>query len=655
HSWDFNALWRMDKSFELPEWTSNIGNMLWGSDRESRQSPFVRPNVNSSTTTISPSELATKLSAETINTLLGAIDSAASAFDGFSPGNLQGTTAPFVETTTQNDVQILEGDETDVADVSENGSSNGSNGDGYVETIEYIMTTHESDIETRIVFHKTNEGNCKLHCTVKTDTESLFENADGSEKDIRLLPSIYLVDGQTNCDYLLSEEGEIRVKFIGAIRFAGVVEADISDVLRFDELYGRCVAILIQKDFISISSGSEESSQEDNEENDIMNSIMSESTVSPIDEEPHTTLDDGVIFITVTPPSFIFASSLGSNSNNINNNNHNNNNVDNDDGFSLGGFLESLFPSSPIGTTTNDGGMISDHGDGEYSPSSSSSTSSSNGLPSLPTSFESMFPVTRPSIHYSNNHNHYNNHNNSHYNNHNSNHYNNHYNNPYNDHYNNPSYDNNHYNDDDNNNYYNDHHYDHNNNHYKDPNNNHYDHYNNHYDHYNNHYDHYNNHYDHYNNHYDHYNNHYDHYNNHYDHYNDTHNYYNDNHYYNNHYNNHRNNPFNDHQKYYYYGNSDEEYPSMYFDEISTTTYKPEDYQMFFADDDFIGLDSPAQFISSHTRGKEDPEKRLLLEVEDGFLGISQGVRQRSLMRMDTICFHCPRSLVSWIDAPAGI
>ncbi|CAB4063754.1 unnamed protein product [Lepeophtheirus salmonis] len=278
--WGFDSLWRMEKSLGIPDWTSGF--------REHDLGPTIS----------GAEEFATKLSAETINTLLGALDNAASSIEGFSKGNLKGTTAPFVETTTQNDIEILEGDELEVSEVLAD-----DNTADFVESIEYIMTTHESDIETRIVFHKTNAGNCKLHCTVKTDTESLFENIDGTDKDTRLLPSIYLVDGRTNCDYLLSEEGEIKVKFIGAIRFAGVVEADVSDVIRFDELYGRCVAILIQKDSQIIGSSMGSLSTGILGVNEFQGSVTS----SPSAEAPsQTTLDNDVIFITVTPPSFIF-------------------------------------------------------------------------------------------------------------------------------------------------------------------------------------------------------------------------------------------------------------------------------------------------------------------------------------------------------------
>ena len=51
---------------------------------------------------------------------------------------------------------------------------------------------------------------------------------------VEYLPTIYLVDGRgEDCETLVGETGIIWVRFIGAIKFPGVVIADMSDRLEF--------------------------------------------------------------------------------------------------------------------------------------------------------------------------------------------------------------------------------------------------------------------------------------------------------------------------------------------------------------------------------------------------------------------------------------
>ena len=55
------------------------------------------------------------------------------------------------------------------------------------------------------------------------------------------------MDNRTNCHDLVNEVtegGNITVKYIGAIRGPGEVIADMSHILAYSELRGRCLAIL---------------------------------------------------------------------------------------------------------------------------------------------------------------------------------------------------------------------------------------------------------------------------------------------------------------------------------------------------------------------------------------------------------------------------
>ena len=121
-----------------------------------------------------------------------------------------------------------------------------------LETRAFDMVSYLSTLETRIVFNRLNTGACQLHCTVITKTNKLFVDQEGNKIDVEYLPTIYLVEGRTDCRGLIEQGGDIFVKFIGAIRFAGIVIADITDTLQFDELYGRCVAILVKKQFTTV-------------------------------------------------------------------------------------------------------------------------------------------------------------------------------------------------------------------------------------------------------------------------------------------------------------------------------------------------------------------------------------------------------------------
>lgn len=107
------------------------------------------------------------------------------------------------------------------------------------------MQNFHADIDTRITFNQLNDDGCQIECTVHTKKGQLFFNGEGSLYDPDLLPTIYLVDNRTDCHSLVDEEGgSITVKYIGAIRGPGVVVADMTAVLRYSELNGRCLAIL---------------------------------------------------------------------------------------------------------------------------------------------------------------------------------------------------------------------------------------------------------------------------------------------------------------------------------------------------------------------------------------------------------------------------
>ena len=171
-------------------------------------------------------------------------------------GSLTTTALPSTEGTGPDDVEVIDEDtppddnnETvEIVAVDDGSGLNAS----VIETRAFDMTTYLSDLETRIVFHRLDNGICQLQCTVITRTDRLFKDENGVQLDVEYLPTIYLVDGRTDCRGLVEEGGEALVKFIGAIRFAGIVVADISEVLQFDELYNRCIAILVKKNFVAV-------------------------------------------------------------------------------------------------------------------------------------------------------------------------------------------------------------------------------------------------------------------------------------------------------------------------------------------------------------------------------------------------------------------
>lgn len=106
------------------------------------------------------------------------------------------------------------------------------------------MQNFHEDIDTRITFHQLNNDGTQIECNVHTKKGKLFFDNTGELYDADLLPTIYLVDNRTNCHNLVAEAGNITVKYIGAIRGPGVVIADMSSVLKYSELNGRCLAIL---------------------------------------------------------------------------------------------------------------------------------------------------------------------------------------------------------------------------------------------------------------------------------------------------------------------------------------------------------------------------------------------------------------------------
>ena len=129
------------------------------------------------------------------------------------------------------------------------------------------MQNFHADIDTRITFNQLDDDGCQIECTVHTKKGHLFYDGTGSSFDPELLPTIYLVDNRTDCHSLV-EPGEtsanITVKYIGAIRGPGIVVADMSAVVRYSELEGRCLAILrlgnTLVDTVLISSSSSSSS-----------------------------------------------------------------------------------------------------------------------------------------------------------------------------------------------------------------------------------------------------------------------------------------------------------------------------------------------------------------------------------------------------------
>ena len=79
----------------------------------------------------------------------------------------------------------------------------------------FDMVSYRSDLKTKIVFNRLSNGACQLHCTVITSTNKLFVNETTGEKyEIEHLPTLYLVEGRTDCRGLIEEGGEVYVKVI---------------------------------------------------------------------------------------------------------------------------------------------------------------------------------------------------------------------------------------------------------------------------------------------------------------------------------------------------------------------------------------------------------------------------------------------------------
>ena len=106
------------------------------------------------------------------------------------------------------------------------------------------MQDFQDDIKTRITFHELDNDGTQIECNVHSKKSQLFYNTNGDLFDNEILPAIYLVDNRTNCHDLVADGGNITVKYIGAIRGPGVVLADMSEVVKYSQLEGRCLAIL---------------------------------------------------------------------------------------------------------------------------------------------------------------------------------------------------------------------------------------------------------------------------------------------------------------------------------------------------------------------------------------------------------------------------
>ena len=82
----------------------------------------------------------------------------------------------------------------------------------------FDMVSYRSDLKTKIVFNRLSNGACQLHCTVITSTNKLFVNETTGEKyEIEHLPTLYLVEGRTDCRGLIEEGGEVYVKVISKL------------------------------------------------------------------------------------------------------------------------------------------------------------------------------------------------------------------------------------------------------------------------------------------------------------------------------------------------------------------------------------------------------------------------------------------------------
>lgn len=106
------------------------------------------------------------------------------------------------------------------------------------------MQDFQEDIKTRITFHELDNDGTQIECNVHSKKSQLFYNTNGELFENEILPAIYLVDNRTNCHDLVADGGNITVKYIGAIRGPGVVLADMSEVVKYSQLQGRCLAIL---------------------------------------------------------------------------------------------------------------------------------------------------------------------------------------------------------------------------------------------------------------------------------------------------------------------------------------------------------------------------------------------------------------------------
>ena len=113
------------------------------------------------------------------------------------------------------------------------------------------MVNFHADLETRITFNQLEQDGTQIECNVHIQSAEvggkLFYDNNKQLFESELLPTIYLVDNRTNCHDLVNEVtegGNITVKYIGAIRGPGEVIADMSHILAYSELRGRCLAIL---------------------------------------------------------------------------------------------------------------------------------------------------------------------------------------------------------------------------------------------------------------------------------------------------------------------------------------------------------------------------------------------------------------------------
>ena len=114
------------------------------------------------------------------------------------------TEAPFPD-----DFIVIEdihgGDVVSIVAVNDGSGQNAS----IIETRVFHMTSHRADLETQFTFNRLSNGATQLHCTVITKNTALFFDENGRGLDVRLLPTVYLVDGRTNCQTLVEEGGDV--------------------------------------------------------------------------------------------------------------------------------------------------------------------------------------------------------------------------------------------------------------------------------------------------------------------------------------------------------------------------------------------------------------------------------------------------------------